>query len=399
LLGLVSLAMLFEQYDMAMLTAALKFVAEDLGMVETELGGYLSIIRLGALPAFFIVPVADRVGRRRVFLAAVLGISLSTFLTAFSQTVIQFVVLQMLARTFMITCASVALVIIAEELPAAHRGWGIGMMGALGACGNGVAALMFALVQVLPFGWRALYSIGILPLVLLPLLRREVKETGRFEKHQLTASAVRSGASAWLRPLLRFVSRYPARALGVAAAGGLGTLGSISVFQFTAYFALKAHGWQPAHFSAMVVIGGGIGIMGHVASGRLGDIIGRRRTGLMFLSAFPAFAWLFYNGPGWSLPLAWILMVFCAAAGQVIIRAMTAELFPTSQRGTAAGWLSLVETLGGAAGLGIVGLGTNEPGDIARMISWLAWAVLLSGLSLLALPETTQKELEAISAE
>ena len=34
LLGLVSLALFFEQYDNSMLTSALKFIADDLGMPE-----------------------------------------------------------------------------------------------------------------------------------------------------------------------------------------------------------------------------------------------------------------------------------------------------------------------------------------------------------------------------
>src|SRR5262249_44316061 len=78
LLGLVSLALLFESYDVSMLTSALKFIAQDLGIAESELGGYLSLIRLGALPAFLLVPFTDQIGRRRVFLATIVGTSLAT---------------------------------------------------------------------------------------------------------------------------------------------------------------------------------------------------------------------------------------------------------------------------------------------------------------------------------
>ena len=64
-LGVVVLAMLVEEYDMAMLTAALKHIAAELRMREADLGFYLGLIRLGALPAFLVVPLADRIGRRR----------------------------------------------------------------------------------------------------------------------------------------------------------------------------------------------------------------------------------------------------------------------------------------------------------------------------------------------
>jgi predicted MFS family arabinose efflux permease len=210
-----------------------------------------------------------------------------------------------------------------------------------------------------------------------------------------TASAL----TAWLRPLANLARSHPLRALGVAAAGGLTALGSICVFQFTAYFAMTVHGWLPAQFSAMVILGGGIGIIGNVVAGRLGDRIGRRIVGFGLTTIFPLVAVIFYHGPGWSLPLAWIMLVFCATGGDLVIRALSTELFPTSQRGTSAGWLAMVQTLGSAAGLGLLGLGTNKSADIARMTSLLAFTVLLGGLCLLALPETHRRELEAISAD
>src|SRR6185295_2958745 len=124
------------------------------------LGGYLSLIRLGALPAFLVVPVADRFGRRGVFLGAVLGLSVMTFGTAFTQTINQFVFVQILTRTFMVASTAVGLVFVTEEFPALHRGWGIGMLGALAACGNGLGAALFAVINYLPFGWRTLYTVG-----------------------------------------------------------------------------------------------------------------------------------------------------------------------------------------------------------------------------------------------
>src|SRR5262249_11533207 len=110
LLGLVSLSLFFEQYDNSMLTSALKFIADDLHVTEHELGGFLAIIKLGAVPAFLIVPFADRIGRRRVFLGGVLLFSLGTLLTAFTQSPAQFVAAQMITRMFMLTASAVAFV-------------------------------------------------------------------------------------------------------------------------------------------------------------------------------------------------------------------------------------------------------------------------------------------------
>ena len=397
-LGLVALALFFEQYDNSLLTAALKFIAADLGLTEGGLGGFLALIRLGAVPAFLIVPFADRIGRRRVFLGAVLVFSIGTLVTAFAQTPAQFVAAQAVTRTFMLTASAIAFVIVTEEFPALHRGWAIGMLGALSSCGNGLGAALFAAIERLPFGWRGLYAVGLVPLLLLPLLRRRVHETRRFNEHQAAEGPMRGGGLAgWYRPLARLARTYPGRALGVAAAGGLMAIGESAVFEFTGYFTLTVHHWSPAEFSLMFILGGAVGIIGNVVAGRLGDRIGRRTIGFLFLALFPLFAWLFYHGPGWTLPIAWTLFVFCNTAGGVVVRAFSTELFPTSYRGTSAAWLSLVQAVGWAVGLALVGLGTAAGANIARMTSLIALVVLVAAIALLALPETYRQELEAIS--
>jgi MFS family permease len=396
LLGIVALALFFEQYDLSMLTSALKFIAQDLGMRESEMAAYLGAIRFGSLPAFLVVPFADRIGRREVFIGCVLAVSLGTFATAFAQTALQFVVLQMLTRTFIVAGTAVAFVIVTEEFPAEHRGWAIGTLGALGACGHGLGAVLFAAIEMLPYGWRALYAVGIAPVLLLPLLRREVAETARFRRHRASEAAA-SGLAGWHRPLLDLAQTYPGRTAGLGVAGLLVAVGQVAVFQFTGWFTQTVHGWSPGQFATMVVMGGAFGIIGHMVAGRLSDRFGRRAVGCGFLGLFPLFAWLFYNGSGWTVPLGWILFVFCGSAGEVILRALSTELFPTAHRSTSAGWLSFVETLGWGIGLLLISGMAEEAGNLAGPTSALALVTLLGGVALLVLPETRRRELEAIS--
>lgn len=402
LLGLVTLALFFESYDVSMLTAALRYIAADLHIAETDLASHLAMIRLGALPALAIIPLTDRVGRRRMFLVSVVGVSVGTFLTAFSRTAVEFVGMQMATRAFVLTGTAVAAVIVTEEFPARHRGWGIGMMGALSACGFGLGSALFAAIDVLPYGWRALYAVGLAPLLLLPTLRRDVPETDRFVRHQherLRSGGTAIGLAGWHRPFTDLVRTHPWRTIGVTAAAGLFAIGETSVFQFTGYFTQNVHGWSPAQYSAMVLVGGGVGVLGNVVAGQLADRIGRRVVGAVSLGLFPPFAFLFYGGPGWTVPIAWTVFIFCESAGGAIIRAFSTELFPTAQRGTSAGWVSLVQTLGWAGGLWLVGLGTRAPGDIARLTSLVSLMALPAAAAMLILPETRRRELEAISPE
>ena len=131
LLGVISLALLFENFDQATLTAALKQIAHGFDVAEAELGRMLGFVHLGSLPAFLLVPFADRIGRRRLFLISVIGISLASCASAFATNITQFVAIQMIARVFMVTCSAMAFVIITEEFPAEHRGWGIGIASAV----------------------------------------------------------------------------------------------------------------------------------------------------------------------------------------------------------------------------------------------------------------------------
>lgn len=401
LLGLVSLAYLFENYDISLLMSALSLIAADFGIPEAELAGYTGIMRLGALPAFFLVPFADRLGRRKIFLAAVAGLSVLTFATAFTTSVVAFVIVQMLVRTCVLAASTMAFVIIAEEFVAEHRGWGIGMVGALGACGFGFGAILFGFVEYLPRGWRALYVVGLVPLLLMPMLRRGIPETQRFDRHrrERLADGGVGGVAGWLAPIAALARTYPVRVLAVTLAGGLYAMGEIAVFQFCGYFTLTTHGWEPWQFSAMVVGAGAIGMIGNVIAGRLGDLFGRRPVGFVVAASFPLLAFLFYHMPGKALPPLWAALTVCSVSCNVTIRALATEVFPTSHRGTSGGWLSLVQTLGSAGGLGIVGLGIARGASLADMVSVTATLTVIAGASLFLLPETNRRELETISEE
>jgi len=398
-LALVTLGLFFEAYDFSLLSAALRHIAEGLRIPPGDLGGYLSAERWGGFLTFALLPLADRFGRRRIFLASMVGMSLGTLITAFTQTPVQFIAVQILTRAFLLSCSSIGVVMLMEEFPAEHRGWGIGMLGALAAIGNGLGALLFAFVDHLPFGWRSLYAVGVVPALLLPYVRRTLEETGRFQQLQASRGAEASPLRTSLVSLVTLARAYPWRAVCVGLAGLLSALGAISVFQFASYFVQTAHGWAPWQYSTMLLTAGGVGIIGNVLAGRLGDRLGRRRVGFFAYAIYPFAATAFYQGPGWVLAPCFALVVFTISAGDVIVRAFSTELFPTSQRGASAAWLMAVQTVGWIVGLYLVGGDAQRSQDLAGVISLLSIGVGVAGLFLLLLPETRQRELESLSHE
>ena len=317
--------------------------------------------------------------------------------TGFAQTPIQFVTAQIVARAFMLAAVAVSVVIVIEEFPAAHRGWAIGVMGAVGGFGFGLGAMLFATIDLLPYGWRALYVFGIAPVLLLPFFRRELAETQRFRELQQSRGAEAGKFELW-RPIVALLRRQPRRALALGLTGLLGAFGTIAVFQYASLFVQEVHGFEPWQYSSMIMLGGGVGIVGNVVAGRLGDRIGRRRVGLIAYGCFPVAALLFYLGP---TPLLWVAfagIVFFNSAGEVVCRALSGELFETGHRGTSSGWLMLMQTAGWSIGLFVIGLAGFEIEGLARAVPLLSLAVGAGGLCLLLLPETRQRELEEINA-
>ena len=93
-----------------------------------------------------------------------------------------------------------AYVVITEELDPENRGWGIGALAALGACGHGLAHFASSRWSTsFPMGWRFLYLVGLIPLSHRGLASaRSLPETQRVQRaekcprnrHGVNASAL-----------------------------------------------------------------------------------------------------------------------------------------------------------------------------------------------------------------
>jgi putative MFS transporter len=397
-LGLVSVGLMFDNYDQGLINSALKQIAESLGVATGQTGYFLAAIRLGGLGTFLLLPLADRLGRRRLFLASFIGMSIGTLASGLAPTVLAFVLAQMFTRVFMLTAAALAVVFLVEEIPAEHRGWAIGAVSVMGGLGYGLGAGLYAAIEHLPFGWRSLYAVGVVPVLVLPLFRRALLETRRFESHRAGAAPAAAGLRAHFEPVVALARAAPRRAACVGLAGLLSAMGGIAFFQYASYFAQSVHGWAPWQYSLLLFGAGLVGVSGSVVGGRLADRIGRRAVGAASLVFMPLGAAFFYFGPGWSLVPSFAATIFCSSASDVVVRALAGELFPTGHRGTSVGWLILVQMLGFSSGLFLVGLGTKHLEDLARMVTLVSLASAAAGLCLLPLPDTHRRELESIAA-
>ncbi len=398
-LGLVSLVSLFEQYDVYLFSLNLAHIQRELGIDEGQLGLLGGLVRAGALGAVLVTLAADRFGRRRMLLVTVLAYTLLTGATAFAPSAEWFVACQFLSRIFAAAEGLIAVVVIAEEFDAEHRGWGIGALGAITACGAGLAAVLFGFVNLLPGGWRSLYLVGLGPLLALAWWRRSMPETGRFLALERERGAALRATPA-LAPFAALLRSYPRRLLVMAGAVLLIGLATAPASFFAPKYLQDVHGWSPAWVAALNFGGGFFAIIGNPVAGRLSDRFGRRPVTAIFAVVAALSAIAFYAGAGLALAPLWVLMIFGSMGSDVTLAAYGAELFPTSQRSTASGARSFAGTLGIVAGLGAVSLlfgalGSNRTAVMALGAVALGTAVLVW----FGFPETSGRALEEIAPE
>jgi putative MFS transporter len=392
---IASTAGFFDQYDRALLSLALKQIQSGLKIAESHLGTMLSVIRLGYLFSLLLTPFADVFGRRRLLLYTVMGYTIFTGLSAIAPGERSFVAFQIIARALAGAEAAVAMVIVAEEVDAATRGWAIGLLAGVSSVGYGLAALVFALVNVIPFGWRGLYAVALLPLVLIIPLRRVLPESARFEKEKLEGV---EPLNIW-DPLRRLYTAYPRRLMMMLSIAFLSSMGGNAAGFLFPKFLQETHHWSPSNVSELYFLGGALGILGSIVAGRLSDRYGRRAMGATFMILAPLLTIWMYTAPGVTIVPAWILQVFFDFAANTILNAYSAELFPTSYRSTAGSALTVAGTTGGAIGLLLEGVLRNVTGSHAKAICYLTIFWILAPAIMLFFPETSGRELEEISPE
>jgi putative MFS transporter len=385
----------FNNYDGALLSLALEQIQRGLKISEAMLPRMASLITLGCLFAPLITSQADRRGRRTLLLATIALFSLLSGLTAFAWNAPSFVVLKFLTVTFSAAEGSIAMVMLVEEVNAEVRGLAVGLLGAISAGGFGLAALGFALIRVFPFGWRGLFALAFIPLLLIVPLWRLLPESSRYES---TAKAM--GRRGFFDPFRMLYRSYPGRFMMVAAVMFLNAMGGTPGGLLQSKYMQEIHGWTPANVSTLILTGGAIGILGNVVAGNLSDQIGRRLLGVITLIVAPVMWTVFFNSSGNIMVASWVLSLFAQTAASTILNAYSAELFPTSHRSTAESTIAVAGTLGGSAGLILESWIYGRVGNHWRAVSWLMLASVAAAITVaIFFPETASAELDSISPE
>jgi putative MFS transporter len=398
-LAATCLSSLGSFYTMAVTAFALPQIQRGLSIPEDELGSLLALLRFGTLFSLVIAVLADRVGRRRLLIISVAGCALCNLATAFAPSGLALAWLQLGARCFLGGQVLLAAVVVSEELSAENRGWGLGLLTAVGGLGGALTLLVYAFVDYLPYGWRFLFVVGSFGLLCVPWLWRSLKETQRFSDHQGDRDASADTGPAWqpLRDIVRLHGWRLAALIAVVVPVALilepGTM-------FVSKHLQDDLGYSPGEVGLLMAACGIATPLGNMLSGTLSDRFGRKPVTIVMSLFLSLSLVLFYSGTGAVAQILGLALLFMSLGSLMVLHtALATELFPTAFRSTAAGVREAVGTVGASIGLGILTLLYGVTGSHSVSITWLLLLTPISPFILLFMPETAGRELEEIAPD
>ena len=358
-------------------------------------GGYATtVFMLGwAIGGLIFGIMGDRIGRARTMLLTILLYSLFTGLSAISFNVYDFAFYRFLTGLGVGGEFAVGVSLVAEVMPERARPFALGMLQALSAVGNMIAAILsyslgrFEAAGSLSSAWRATFLIGILPAIVSLLVFRKLKEPETWLRtREADRAAEATGEETKLssfRKLFREVEalftdpRWRKNAIVGMVLGFSGVVGlwGIGFFSpeltdpvFRKHFAAegftgdelngKVTSWKAISF-LIQNIGAFFGIY---AFSRVTHYIGRRPAfAISFVLAMGATAMTFwflddFTDVYWMIPI----MGFCQLSLFGGYAIYLPELFPTRLRSTGTSFCYNVGRLFAAAGPSVLGLLTSK---------------------------------------
>jgi len=386
-----SLGWMLDSFDVMLYAIVLAALIEDPSLrLSTDAAGALGSVTLlsAAAGGMTFGVIADRFGRKRALMAAVLIYSIFTAACGLAQSVAQLAVFRVLLGIGMGGEWATGAALVSESFPARHRGKALAFVQSAWAIGYGLAALVNLTVMPL-WGWRGVFFVGVFPALFTLWIRRRVEEPPMWSS---APSVERGRVSMLFTPDVRSVTI------------AIMIMNSCCLF---AWWGLN--GWVPAYLR-LSPAQGGIGLssstmslfviamqvgmwFGYVTFGFMADAIGRKRTYLAYLLI--AAVLLPMYGILRQPAVLLVLGPFVAFFGTGYfsgLGALIAELYPTAVRATAAGIGYNFGRIASAIAPYTVGSLAGKRGfGVAFGIAGAAF--LLAALAWIWIPETRNREL------
>ena len=393
LIAVGGLGTLFDSMDVGIISFILAALIGAWHLNSVQIGLVASISLVGmAVGAALSGMLADRFGRRQLFMLTLLIYAIATGLSALSIALWMLVVLRFVVGVGLGGELPVTTTLVTEFLPTQQRGRGIVLLESFWAVGWFVAALVSYLF-IPHFGWRSGFLIGMLPAFYVLYLRRGIPESPRY--------LAKTGRVAEAARVLRQMGHTEVAVSSVASAprrtGRFSDLFSPGVARRTAmlwilwigmnfaYYGiflwfpsvLVQHGYslvESLQYTLLVTV---VQIPGYFSAALLVDRWGRKPVLGVYILMSALAAALFGNAHlTWQFLVFGSMLSFFNLGAWGVTYTFTTEQYPTLLRGTGSGWAMGIGRLGGIVGPTIVGwLFANHFG--LETVFYLFMAVLI----------------------
>ena len=354
----------------------------------------------GVLFALFLVgwglsmvwgPIADRFGRVRTLMLTIVCYSIFTFLGAVATSVWQLAIFRLLAGVGIGGEWSMGGTFVAEEWPEDRRKMGAGYLHTGYYFGFFLAAIANYFIGA-RYGWRMMFAVGGLPVLLVGFIQYGVHESARWKTRIVEAHRRPTLGAAFMK---LFSPTYARRTLLNSAFLLVSIVGlwAGTVYEPTSVIQIAIReGFSPpeaarlASYATMLLSTGTI--LGCLVLPILAERLGRRLTlGLyfmvMFLSIAIGFGWVFYfttNALAWFLVCLFFLGI--GGANFAMYTLWLPEQYSTECRASAFAFATSVGRFAGAGITFLVGAGVTYYQTIGTPVAFTSIAFLI-GLLLL----------------
>jgi len=359
----------FDGYDLVIYGSVLPLLMKEWGLTPTQAGSLGSVALIGMMiGALIFGPLADKIGRKNVILFCLALFSLFTGLIGFSNSSFQFGIYRFIAGLGLGGVMPNAIALMTEYSPKKLKSTLVSIMFS-GYSVGGVMAAGLGILLIQPFGWRSLFFIGALPLLLLPLMYKTLPESPSYlllkNKHSHIGSVLTK-----INPSFSYKNQIFEQIFTVETGVPVIRLfkngrGLSTLLQWISFFMclLMIYGlntWLPKLMDgAGIPVAGLVFLLALNLGATFGAIFGGKWADkwnpkavlmIFFISAAVSLTLLgFIN----NIVLLYILVAIAGASTigtQIICNAYTSQYYPTEMRSSGLGWALGIGRLGAIAG-------------------------------------------------
>jgi len=383
-----------DALDVQMFSLAIPALIAAFGLSKSE-AGMISGVTLvaSALGGWVMGAVSDRFGRVKALQITIVWFSFFTFLSAFSQSFNQLLILKAFQGFGFGGEWAAGAVLMAEMIRPEHRGKAMGTVQSAWAVGWGGSVLLYtALFSWFPqdIAWRIMFGIGLLPALLIIYVRRAIPETPIFIRAKKRATT----------SFTELFGIFSPSVLRMTVIGGI-----IGIGAHGGYAALMT--WLPTFLKternlSVLKTGGYLSVViiafwcGCMVSAQLLDKIGRRKNLALFSACctITVLCYIFLPLSNQQMLFFGFPLGFFAAGIPASLGALFNELYPSGMRGTGVGFCYNFGRIISAGFPVLVGyMSKSMPlGTAIGINAAIAYGIVV--LAVFALPETKGKSLD-----